>query len=167
VKKLPIRDHTHTIIAYALVDDEDYSKTCKYYWYYNDCRKYVCGEKYIPVRRHEKIYLSHMILGKPSTRREVVVYKNGNVLDNRKNNLEVISKSKQCARANKQASDTSSKYKGVWWDSRCKQWVAELRHNNRRVLFKRFDDEIEAAKARDEKLKEIYGSERVFLNFQG
>lgn len=92
---------------------------------------------------------------------------NGNGLDNRRANL------RRCTRQqnswNKPARRLvtrrpTSRYKGVSWDkARCK-WRAELRTDGVIQLHKRFDSEIEAARAYDAAARFHFG-EFAFLNF--
>lgn len=53
--------------------------------------------------------------------------------------------------------NSSSKYKGVWWSSRGKVWVAELRINGKRHFREYFKDEVEAAKRYNQVALEIFG----------
>ena len=86
-----------------------------------------------------------------------VDHKNGDPLDNRRKNLRVCTHRQNCQgrRPNK---NCLSKYKGVSWFKG--KWTAMI---NQKYLG-RFDNEINAAKAYDEKAKELYG-EYAYINF--
>lgn len=60
----------------------------------------------------------------------------------------------------------TSRYRGVYWDKKCKRWRAQLSHKGKRKM-KRFDSEIEAAKQYDEWAKEVrvLGG-KAYLNFE-
>jgi len=53
---------------------------------------------------------------------------------------------------------------GVHWHRANKRWIAEVRHQGTRVLYKTFGDEREAGLAVDEALRQTFG-ESVLTNF--
>ena len=58
----------------------------------------------------------------------------------------------------------SSKYKGVTWHKMGKKWVAAIQLNRKQYHLGHFSNEIDAARAYDEKAKELHG-EFAYLNF--
>jgi hypothetical protein len=58
---------------------------------------------------------------------------------------------------------TTSKYKGVYYDKSRNKWVCRVNKDHKKVFFKRYDTEIEAAKAYNEQAKTYYG-EYAYLN---
>jgi hypothetical protein len=64
----------------------------------------------------------------------------------------------------KKTENTSSKYKGVSWYKRDEIWVSSIMFHRKSIYLGRFIDEIEAAKAYDEKAKELFG-DFALLNF--
>lgn len=58
----------------------------------------------------------------------------------------------------------SSKYKGVHWENSVKKWCAKITYNKKRVYLAYFEDEIEAAKARDKEIVKYFG-DKAKLNF--
>jgi group I intron endonuclease len=58
----------------------------------------------------------------------------------------------------------SSKYKGVHWEASVNKWCAKMNFNKQRVYLEYFDDEIEAAKARDIQARKYFG-DKAKLNF--
>lgn len=59
-----------------------------------------------------------------------------------------------------------SKYKGVSWYKKYNKWATTVWHNNKKYHVGYFDDEIEAAKAYNQKAIELKGK-RAKLNFEG
>jgi hypothetical protein len=55
----------------------------------------------------------------------------------------------KAAKAKKNKSSFSSQYKGVCWSKRYSKWQANIRYNGKRHHLGYFDDEGEAARARD------------------
>lgn len=58
---------------------------------------------------------------------------------------------------------STSQYKGVYYDKNRNKWVAKVHKDNKKVFFKRFETEIEAAQAYNEQAKIHYG-EYAYLN---
>ncbi|TAN50874.1 MAG: hypothetical protein EPN21_07950 [Methylococcaceae bacterium] len=58
----------------------------------------------------------------------------------------------------------TSKFKGVSWDSHRGRWRAVIQVARKQITIGRFDDEIDAARARDQKAIEIFG-QFADLNF--
>ncbi len=52
---------------------------------------------------------------------------------------------------------TSSIYKGVNWQKHAKKWEACLRYDYGRIHLGYYDNEIDAAKAYDNKARELFG----------
>jgi hypothetical protein len=57
-----------------------------------------------------------------------------------------------------------SKYYGVTYDKRGNKWVARTWYDNKRIDVGYFDDELEAARAYDKKVKELKGDKARKLN---
>ena len=83
-------------------------------------------------------------------------HKNGNGLDNQKHNLRTCSQAQNNRNAKKRE-NCSSKYKGVYWDKKNKKWRARIYLNKKEICLGRYKNEIDAAKAYDEKAKELFG----------
>jgi hypothetical protein len=91
----------------------------------------------------------------------LVDHKFGNSLDNRRANLRLATRRQNRCNSRKKVGCTS-KFRGV--SKRGKKWGARLNYNGKRVFYKSFDSEIEAAKAYDEAAKKYHG-EFARLNF--
>ena len=61
-------------------------------------------------------------------------------------------------------STNTSGFRGVSWHKDSKKWVASIRHGNKRVTIGRYKDKEQAARAYDDKARELKGR-RAMLNF--
>ena len=162
MKTIPILNNKGEVVAHAIVDDCDYEELLKYKWS-------LSSEGY--VRRtilrsgSHKLYMSHQLLGRPENRRNIVIHKNGNKMDYRRENLALTTVKKNAPLNRKTSSKTSSKYKGVCWDKQTEMWVAYIGIRKKRKTLGRFEVEEDAARRRDSEVIEIYGRKNVFLNF--
>ena len=94
---------------------------------------------------------------------DLIDHINNNVLDNRKENLRIVT-AKQNAMNTSSRKDSSSKYVGVQLDKKYNKWKSYIKVNNKQIYLGQFDDEIGAAKARDIATKKYFG-EHGNLNF--
>jgi len=143
----------------ALVDEEYYDNISKFTWrlckrdriYYAVRYEHVHingRRKTITIRMHRKI----MGEGHP-----IYDHKNGNGLDNQKENIRPCTCAQNSRNKNSyKTSRNTSLYKGVRFHQR-KYWDAQIGYNNKFIHIGCFDSEIEAAKAYDEKARELFG----------
>jgi len=89
---------------------------------------------------------------------------NHNGLDNRKANLRIATPADNARNARYPKINTSSKYRGVWYNPKKKKWRATIGINNKRKQVGYFNKEIDAARAYDEAAKK-YHREFAVLNF--
>lgn len=145
----------------VLVDNEDYTKVINHKWNISkSSNKYFrveCNEPGFKVRLHR--FILGLNVGDPE-----VDHINRNPLDNRKNNLRIVNRTAQ-VRNTSSRQNSISKYVGVSFDKKNKKWVAQLKINNKIVYYKRFDNELDAAKNRDKAAKKYHG-EFASLNFK-
>lgn len=109
------------------------------------------------------ISLGRYLLGLPTGDRRLVDHKNGNALDNRKENLRVATKQQNNANRGLLINNKSG-YKGVSWRQLSKRWCAFISVNNKSKFLGSFKIKEEAARAYDKAAKEHYG-EFAILNF--
>jgi len=125
----------------ALIDDDDYEEISKYKWFANKRGKtyyairnstYENGKRYL-------IYMHSIIAGTPKGME--TDHMNGNGLDNRKENLRIVTK-----RTNQQNrhQEKSSRYSGVYWDNQKMIWRAGIQFNGKHYSLGRWDDEKDA-----------------------
>ena len=81
---------------------------------------------------------------------------NGNKLDNRIENLRIVTPYQNSLNKLKQ-NNKSSKYIGVYYDKDNKKWRASIKFKSKTINLGRFDNELEAAKCRDYATKKYFG----------
>ncbi len=138
---------------HAIVDAADYEWLSRYKWYAQACRG---GTFYARRNTHPGTMSMHCMIMNPP-KGMVVDHINGNGLDNRRCNLRICTQyeNKLNSRPRK---DSKSRFKGVLPHG--DKWRAKV--GGQHVGL--FDDEVEAAKARDREALRQYG-EHVWLNF--
>lgn len=139
----------------TIVDDEDYDELSKYKWCVHVMRN---GKAYATrlVRIH------HQIIGFPP-KGFVIDHINGDGLDNRRDNLRIISNQDNIRCQGINANNTSG-YRGVSWHKAKKRWDAKIKVNGKAIHLGRFESKEDAARAYDEAAKK-YFQEFAKLNF--
>lgn len=136
---------------YAIVDDEDFEWLNQWKW---------CADNhqftFYAVRTSEKtkIYM-HSFIIKAKDGYEID-HRNNNGLDNQRHNLRVCTHIQNCHNGTSHK-DSTSNYKGVSWYKNYQNWNAKICHNYKIKNLGYYESEIEAAKAYDEKAKELFG----------
>jgi hypothetical protein len=111
------------------------------------CKK----SKYKCFRIHQLVaqsFLNHILQG--STTYNVVDHINNNKLDNRLENLQIVSNRINTSK-NKQ--NKTSKYTGVSWRNKSQKWVSYIRDGNKTLFLGEYVNEDDAYNAYCEKLK--------------
>ena len=145
---------------FAIVDPEDYQKLAEYDWHLWESGSYnqyaIRYEKGKSLKMHREITNAPVGL--------VVDHKNGDGLDNRKENLRIVTMTQNHYNRKKTSRKTTSKYKGVHRITDRKAYCAKIRYEGKTIYLGYYKDEIEAAKAYDEAAKKLFG-EYAKLNF--
>lgn len=129
------------------VSNCDFDIVCDKTWKVN-VAGYACSTKYGAMHRY--------IMGNPSDK--LVDHVNGDRLDNRRENLRLVSNLEN-AWNSKPYKNSTSKYKGVCWNKRMGKWVTQIVFKGKLVYSKSFISEDEAGKAYN---KEIIKYHREF-----
>lgn len=146
---------------YALVDNEDFDKINEKKWFFDgkyarriEYKKYKNGWKVL-----KRVRMHRQILGFPQS---MIDHKNGNGLDNRRENLRLCTRSQNSSNKIIQSNNISG-YKGVsWWNTR-KIWKATIKINGKAKHLLYSKNPKEAARAYNEAAK-IYYQEFAKLN---
>lgn len=158
----------------ALVDDEDYRRVALRRWYLHKSGRVVCTAKLTREStcyragfyQSETLYLHREVMGLECGDSGIVVHLDGDLLDNRRQNLQVTTRAaiaQSCQRRRKRANATSrytgvSQYRGGW--------TVRITANGNAHYVGRFplDQEELAARAYDEAARVLHG-ECATLNF--
>jgi len=150
----------------AIVDDEDFDNLNKFKWSCG-CRGYavrgINGGYKNGKRVKKMIWMHREIMRTPDNMQTDL--KNGDKLDNRKENLRVVTAS-QNTRNSTIPSHNTSGFKGVSEDKRSlkNKWQSYITVDNKKVHIGYFGTKEEAAKAYNNEAKRIFG-EYAKLNY--
>jgi len=140
---------------FAAVDAADYPEVSRYRWYASRNHRKIYA---VCVKNGRTVSMHRMIM-RPR-KGYIVDHKDGNGLNNCRDNLRVCTHAQN--QANKGPFGGASRFVGVY---RYKdRWMASIRYRGKTIFIGIFDDEVEAAKARDRKAWELHG-EFAYLNF--
>ena len=133
---------------YAIVDDCDYDRLNRYKWHLSKTRnsKYAKRSQYI-AGKGVSIFM-HRIISiclPPDLKTD---HANGDGLDNRRANLRFCTVAENAWNQGPY-SDTSSKYKGVYWHKDIEKWAATIQVNGKQLSLGYFEYEEDAATAYD------------------
>jgi hypothetical protein len=149
-KKIPLRNRAGGIIAYTLVDTDDYERVVAAGpWHLNTgYAEHSCG---VVNGKHLKIKLHRFVLNLPPGRNPTVDHISWNKLDNRKSKLRVGTQAENCQNKNiHNIKKSSSKYRGVFWDKESKKWRVITVLRQKRYNLGYFTNEEEAARIASE-----------------
>lgn len=128
----------------AVVDDVDYPLVSQHKWY-----AIPKGNGLVYAVRDsmdKKIYL-HRAIMQPENSHQIVDHINHNCLDNRRENLRIVT-STQNQQNSRGHRNKTSKYRGVYWNSQRSKWESKIRvPSGKRIHLGAFSDENEAAQA--------------------
>ena len=134
----------------AIVSDVDYNYINKFKWFTFSPRKNIY---YAARTQGGKLILMHRIIANtPADLHTDHINKNG--LDNRRSNLRACTFTQNMQNKNIYSNNTCG-YKGVVKVG--KRWLAKITYNKKRISIGRFDSPEEAAKAYNNKAKELFG----------
>ena len=140
----------------ALVDNADYERIKNQGW----CLKNTKGENgrfySVATMNYKTTPMHRFILG--AKKGEFVDHVNGNGLDNRRSNIRICTIS-QNHQNRRKSPNTSSKYKGVWFNKKTNRWIATIKSTDMKwqKSLGVYKTELEAAKAYDTEAVKCFG----------
>ena len=146
----------------VLIDDEDtavwHSRTWRFQQRPNG-NNYVIAKA---PRTHpsHSLHLHREILQPPDGL--YVDHINGDVLDNRRENLRIVTNSQN--QQNRHKPNGRSRFKGVAWHEQAGKWQVQIKLDYQSRYIGVFDDEVEAARAYDAAACDLFG-DFACLNF--
>lgn len=152
MKKISLPDGT-----VAIVSDVDYEYLSQYSWS-KDTNGYArCSVRHVTTYGQKTMSMHRMVMFHlEDIKLKQVDHINGNILDNRRENLRVCT-AKQNARNNGRTKRLHSQYKGVTWHKKSGKWQAQIMLDGKNKHIGLHSDELEAAKAYDKKAQELHG----------
>lgn len=138
----------------TLVDEEDFAELSKWRWYSRNgyvLRVMLSSEE--GYHRGRKVSMHRVIMNCPNGFE--VDHIDGNGLNNRRENLRVVTHLQNAANKRSNA-NTSSKYRGVNWCKKDKRWRAQIMYKYVPYHLGNFESEVDAALAYDTKAREFW-----------
>lgn len=139
---IPYKEHE------ILVSDEDWHKLSKQKWY-------ICSNNGYAFNNDLKTM--HRLILPCEDKSKVINHKNGNRIDNRRENLEIVSATENAHMRTKKSCDAKSQYFGVLYHKQLDKWQSSIKKNHKTYYLGVYQDEKEAAIAYNKKAIELYG----------
>lgn len=156
MKKIQLYNRNGLINKFVLVDNKDFQKLNKLRWTLHT------GNYVYARNRH---ILMHRFILNVTNRKLQVDHIDHDTLNNQRKNLRICNNQENHYNQRKRK-NTTSKYKGVYWNSTKKKWQVsvKIKETYKTKNLGRFDNEKEAALVYDEYAKKYYGK-FALLNF--
>jgi hypothetical protein len=140
----------------ALIDDEDAVKVAQFRWYARYGNKTWYAQTWVVIDGKKKPIEMHALI-LPAPRGMQRDHRDGNGLNNTKNNLRIGTRSQNQGNRSINKNNTSG-FKGVHYIKKgLKHWRARINIGGRRTVVGDFLDPRDAAKAYDDAAIQIYG----------
>lgn len=133
--RIPLYARGVGIVGYALVDADDYPLLADREWF-------VSRDGYARSGRSYRMH--RVILGLESGDRRQVDHINRDRLDNRRSNLRIVTQAQNTQNKSSQPG-SSSRFRGVTWQSDCRKWKAQVHIGDTVHYLGLFADERDAA----------------------
>ena len=159
MRKIPL-----TKGKYALIDDEDFEQLNRFRWAVQKGGNTFYAVRHARIKYRRCGLLMHRaILGLEYKDGVHTDHIDGNGLNNQRSNIRMCTQQQNLFNR-KSNKGSSSKYKGIYWDAKKQRWRCRIVIDGEQIHIGTFKSEILAAKAYDEKAKELHG-EFAKLNF--
>jgi hypothetical protein len=126
-----------TKCQFAIVDENDYDALCFYKW--RACFNPTSGRYY--AKSSNDVYMHRLIMQCPDNMQ--IDHVNRNTLDNRRENLRIVTSSQNNINRGKKSSNTSG-YKGVTFCKTTNMWRSQITFEGKTIFLGRFDTKEEA-----------------------
>lgn len=142
----------------AIVDDADYEIVRGLKWCAHKRLNGFYAVRNIRLQNGKwaSVYLHRALLNPPSGMQ--VDHINGNGLDNRRENLRVVTPAQQHQSFQSKRKYATSTFRGVCYSARLKKWQATLQHAGETFNLGFFDTEVAAARSYNAKATELWGA---------
>jgi hypothetical protein len=148
---------------FAKVDDGDFEFLVKHKWCVLTGKSHrLYAARYKKQNKKMSIFLMHRVVTSAPVGL-VVDHINGDGLDNRRSNLRVCSMVGNIQNS-KIRSDNTTGYKGVYYRKSKGKYISGIMQNGKRIYLGSFETAEEAARAYDQKARELFGP-LAWLNF--
>lgn len=145
MRRVPIWNRVRRVVAWALVDDEDYPMVARLRWHLGGDGYAV--HSYKPPGRSPRVLPMHRLIMPPPDGLQID-HINGRPRDNRKANLRVC---------NQTQNQWNRVQRGVTHDKRSGLWLARIQHNGVKETVGWFRSERAALAAYRKRAKELRG----------
>lgn len=131
---------------YTLIDAEDFERVTRTVWHYKGGYAHAGSSKYL-ASHHKRLH-AYILRSQPG---ELIDHINGDRLDNRKQNLRIVTQAQNNKNAKRPTfPGKTSRFKGVCWDRYNARWIAGVTSDGVHHHLGFYDDEVQAARVYDE-----------------
>lgn len=134
---------------FATVDDADYDWLAKNKWTY-DAKGYAYRKA-----SNVTVFMHRVVLNAPAS--AVVDHVNGDGLDNRRDNLRIVTVAQNNYNQRPRKHPKTSQYKGVSYFKEVNRWQAHIKKGNERPYLGLYESEIDAARAYNAAARHYFG----------
>lgn len=146
VVRFPLFNRAGDVVGFTTIDEQDLSLVDDHLWHLSTAGHAMRRERRDGVGIN--IFMHQVILGIPSGIGTIIQvdHKDRDKLNNRRSNLRAVPVGANPQNVGSYKGSTS-KYRGVSWDSGEEKWLAQAQINYKKYFLGYHDNELEAAKA--------------------